>query len=301
VAARRQQAVPLSAARRQLSARLIGAGVAALLLVAAAGVASGLALLVVRPSPEPAADQAFADLPTPSPTENPTPAAAPTAEPTAAGPTAVSTAAAPTAKPTAAAGPPRGAVALTFDAGADRGYAQDILDVLASARAPSSFGITGEWAQQNADLVQRMAAEGHLVINHTLDHRSFTGLSDERGGLAAARRRAELEQADRIIAPLIGHTTRPWYRLPYGDDDAQVVQDVAPSGFTRKVGWTVDSGGWRGWPADDILSHCLLAAEPGAIYVLHVGADSQDRLALGPLIAGLRQRGYSFATVAELP
>ncbi|HTD80019.1 MAG TPA: polysaccharide deacetylase family protein, partial [Chloroflexota bacterium] len=241
------------------------------------------------------------DLPTPSPTENPTPAAAPTAEPTAAGPTAVSTAAAPTAKPTAAAGPPRGAVALTFDAGADRGYAQDILDVLATARAPSSFGITGEWAQQNADLVQRMAAEGHLVINHTLDHRSFTGLSDERGGLAAARRRAELEQADRIIAPLIGHTTRPWYRLPYGDDDAQVVQDVAPSGFTRKVGWTVDSGGWRGWPADDILSHCLLAAEPGAIYVLHVGADSQDRLALGPLIAGLRQRGYSFATVAELP
>ena len=297
MAARRQQAVPLSAARRQLSARLIGAGVAALLLVAAAGVASGLALLVVRPSPEPAADQAFADLPTPSPSQNATPATAPTA----AAPTAVPTAAAPTALPTAAAGPPRGAVALTFDAGADRGYAQDILDVLATARAPSSFGITGDWAQQNRDLVQRMAAEGHLVINHTLDHRSFTGLSDERGGLAAARRRAELEQADRIIAPLIGHTTRPWYRLPYGDDDAQVVEDVAPTGFTRKVGWTVDSGGWRGWPADDILSHCLLAAEPGAIYVLHVGADSQDRLALGPLIAGLLQRGYSFATVAELP
>jgi peptidoglycan/xylan/chitin deacetylase (PgdA/CDA1 family) len=298
--------VPLSAARRQLSARLIGAGVAALLLVAAAGVASGLALLVVRPSPEPAADQAFADLQTPSPSQNataatPPTAAAPTAVPTAAAPTAVPTAAAPTALPTAAASPPRGAVALTFDAGADRGYAQDILDVLATARAPSSFGITGDWAQQNRDLVQRMAAEGHLVINHTLDHRSFTGLSDERGGLAAARRRAELEQADRIIAPLIGHTTRPWYRLPYGDDDAQVVEDVAPTGFTRKVGWTVDSGGWRGWPADDILSHCLLAAEPGAIYVLHVGADSQDRLALGPLIAGLRQRGYSFATVAELP
>ena len=297
MAARRQQAVPLSAARRQLSARLIGAGVAALLLVAAAGVASGLALLVVRPSPEPAADQAFADLQTPSTTQNATPATAPTA----AAPTTVPTAAAPTALPTAAAGPPRGAVALTFDAGADRGYAQDILDVLATARAPSSFGITGDWAQQNRDLVQRMAAEGHLVINHTLDHRSFTGLSDERGGLAAARRRAELEQADRIIAPLIGHTTRPWYRLPYGDDDAQVVEDVAPTGFTRKVGWTVDSGGWRGWPADDILSHCLMAAEPGAIYVLHVGADSQDRLALGPLIAGLRQRGYSFATVAELP
>src|SRR5438874_1216559 len=83
--------------RRQLSARLIGAGVAALLLVAAAGVASGLALLVVRPSPEPAADQAFADLPTSSPTQSPTPATAPTA----AALTVVPTAAAPTALPTA--------------------------------------------------------------------------------------------------------------------------------------------------------------------------------------------------------
>jgi peptidoglycan-N-acetylglucosamine deacetylase len=282
--------VPRSAARRYVSVTVIGASIAALLLVAAVGAALVLPLMAVQPSPEPPpADQAFADLPTPSPTDNPIPTA-----------TVAPVAVAPTAVPTAAAVPLKGAIALTFDAGADRGYAQDILDVLATARARSSFGITGEWAQHNPDLVERMAAEGHLVINHTLDHRSFTGLSDERGGLAAARRRSELEQADRIIAPLIGHSTRPWYRLPYGDDDAQIAEDVAPTGFTRKVGWTVDSGGWRGWPAEDILSHCLLAAEPGAIYVLHVGADSQDRLALGPLIAGLRQRGYGFATVAEL-
>ena len=293
-------------ARNNVPVKVIGAGIAALLLVAAMGVAVLLPRLTLRPSPTPvadsavanlpppAADNAFASLPTPPTPDNPAPTA--TAKPSPTRP-----AVAPTGVPTATAAPLRGVIALTFDAGADRGYAEDILDVLAAAHARSSFGITGEWARQNADLVRRMAAEGHLVINHTLDHRSFTGLSDERGGLAAARRRAELEQADAIIAPMIGHTTRPWYRLPFGDDDAQVAGDVAPSGFTRKVGWTVDSGGWRGWPADDILSHCLQAAEPGAIYVLHVGADSQDRLALGPLIVGLRGRGYSFATVAELP
>ena len=194
-----------------------------------------------------------------------------------------------------------GVVALTFDAGADRGYAEDILDLLATAHAPSSFGITGEWAAHNPDLVRRMAAEGHLVINHTLNHRSFTGLSDGAGGIPAARRRAELEQADAVIAPLIGHTTKPWYRLPYGDEDTQVIQDVASVGFTRQVGWTVDSGGWRGWAAAEIVRHCLVAAAPGAIYVLHVGKDSQDGLALQPLISGLRERGYGFATIAELP
>ena len=286
--------MPLLAARTDVSAKVIGASIAAVLLVAVTGVVILLPRLAVGPSPTSAADRAFANLPAPWATDNPAPVAT-------AGPTAPPRALAPTAAPTAAARPLKGVVALTFDAGADRGYAEDILDLLATAHAGASFGITGEWAKHNPDLVRRMAAEGHLVINHTLDHRSFTGLSDEGAGLAAARRRAELEQADALIAPLIGHTTRPWYRLPYGDDDARVAEDVAPTGFTRKVGWTVDSGGWRGWTAADILRHCLQAAEPGAIYVLHVGENSQDRLALGPLIAGLRERGYSFATVAELP
>ena len=294
--------MPLRAVRKHVSAKVIGASLTAVLIVAVAGVAPLLPRLAVNPSPAAPADLAFADLPASSATDTPAPVATATLQAAALTvmPTATLGAMAPAA-PTAAPRPLKGIVALTFDAGADRGYAEDILDLLATAHVGASFGITGEWAKHNPDLVRRMAAEGHLVVNHTLDHRSFTGLSDQGTGLAAASRRAELEQADALIAPLIGHTTRPWYRLPYGDDDARVAEDVASTGFTRKVGWTVDSGGWRGWTAADILRHCLVAAEPGAIYVLHVGADSQDRLALGSLIAGLRERGYGFATVAELP
>ena len=188
----------------------------------------------------------------------------------------------------------RGDVALTFDAGADRGYAEDILDILQEQRVPASFGITGVWAKANPDLVRRMAADGHLVFNHTLDHRSFTGVSDRLGGLSAAHRRAELEDADAIIAPLLGHTTRPWYRLPYGDDDAQVAADVAPDGYVHKIGWTVDSLGWRGSLSSDILARCLKLAAPGAVYVFHVGRASQDAIALPQIIHGLRDAGFGF-------
>src|SRR5207237_10935132 len=80
-----------------------------------------------------------------------------------------------TPMPQASTGP---SVALTFDAGADRGYAEDILDVLLETRVLASFGVTGNWAKANPDLVRRMVAHGHLVFNHTLDHRSFTGVSD---------------------------------------------------------------------------------------------------------------------------
>jgi peptidoglycan/xylan/chitin deacetylase (PgdA/CDA1 family) len=190
-------------------------------------------------------------------------------------------------------------VALTFDAGADRGYADDILDVLQEQRVVASFGITGNWAKANPDLVRRMAAEGHMVFNHTLDHRSFTGVSDARGGLSSAARRTELDEADAIIAPLLGQSTRPFYRLPYGDDDARVSSDVAPDGYTRKVGWTVDSLGWRGAQSADIVARCLKLATPGAVYVFHVGRTSQDAIALPQIIHALRDRGFGFRRVDQ--
>jgi peptidoglycan/xylan/chitin deacetylase (PgdA/CDA1 family) len=248
--------------------------------------------------PPQATPAALAEPPTPEPAEAAEPAAtAPAAEEAAPAPGAET----PALKPLPSRSPESGpAVALTFDAGADRGYAEDILDTLRAAGVPASFGVTGRWAEENPDLVRRMAADGHQVINHTVDHRSFTGLSDELGGLPAAKRRQELEDADAILAPLIGHTTRPWYRLPYGDDADGISADVASTGFTRKAGWTVDSLGWRGLNAGDIVAHCLKLAEPDAIYVFHVGSTSQDSLALPRIIAGVRERGLGFATLEGL-
>ena len=73
--------------------------------------------------------------------------------------------------------------------------------------------------------------------------------------------------------------------------------DLEPAGYTRKVGWTVDSLGWRGTQAPDIVAHCLKLAAPGAIYVFHVGRASQDAIALADVIHGLRERGFSFRRV----
>ncbi len=195
---------------------------------------------------------------------------------------------------------PAGVVALTFDGGADRGYAEDILDTLRDEGVPASFGITGQWASANPDLVSRMGAEGHLVINHTLDHRSFTGLSDRLGGLSPERRRQELLDGDAIIAPLVGHSTCPWYRLPYGDGDRNVAEDVAPIGYSQQVGWTVDSLGWRGATIQAIVDRCLRLAALDAVCVMHVGVGSRDGPALPQVIEGLRDQGYGFATVAAL-
>ena len=196
--------------------------------------------------------------------------------------------------------PARRAIALTFDGGADRGYAERILDILAANGVRASFGITGQWARANPDLARRIGAEGHQVINHTDDHRSWTGVSDRLGGLGPDERVAELDRADAAIAPLIGHSTRPWFRSPYGDYDAAALAQLAASGYAYNVMWTIDTLGWNGLPPGAILSRVLLNAQPGAIVLMHVGSGSADAIALQAVIDGLRADGYSFATVEEL-
>ncbi len=191
-------------------------------------------------------------------------------------------------------------VVLTLDAGADRGNAAQILDILAAKNVKASFGITGLWARDNPDLVRRIGAEGHHVINHTLDHRSFTGLSDGRGGLGADARIAELEQADAIFAPLLGTSARPWFRPPYGEYDAAVAGQLAAAGYYYNLLWTIDTQGWNGASTRAILDRTFAGAAPGAIVLMHVGSGSRDAEALGPMIDGLRARGYRFATAAEL-
>jgi peptidoglycan/xylan/chitin deacetylase (PgdA/CDA1 family) len=192
------------------------------------------------------------------------------------------------------------AVSLTFDAGADRGYAELILDILRDEQVPASFGMTGIWAEQNGDLVQRMVEEGHELINHTWAHRSFTGFSPRTRPMSVAERRLDLDRTEELLVGLAGKSTRPFFRPPYGDLDAGTFKDVADAGYDYTIMWTVDSFGWNKLPANGIVERCLSRAEAGAIYIFHVGIESQDAQALGPIIAGLRDRGFLMVTVTDL-
>lgn len=99
---------------------------------------------------------------------------------------------------------------------------------------------------------------------------------------------------------IAGATTKPYFRPPYGDYDASVNADVGARGYQYNVMWTVDSLGWNGLSASAIRQRCLAGAQPGAVYIFHVGSASQDANALSSVIDGLRARGYRFATLDAL-
>ncbi len=191
-------------------------------------------------------------------------------------------------------------VALTFDAGSDAGNTTQILQILAANGIKGSFSLTGLWSQAHPDLVKAIADGGHLLMNHTQDHQSFTGLSTGTGPLSTKDRIAELDEADLTIRSIAGRTTKPYFRPPYGDTDGSVLCDAYAAGYNYVVMWTVDTLGWNGASVGQIVQTSLSKAKPGAIYIMHVGSESQDAAALQQVIDGLKAQGYSFGTIADI-
>lgn len=198
-------------------------------------------------------------------------------------------------------GPPSPrAVALTFDAGADRGFAPRILRTLERAHIRATFGMTGKWASANKDLLRRIARDHDAFINHTYDHRSFTGYSTNTAPLTVKERTWEITQTARIVHAVTGRQIKPYFRPPYGDYDQATLQLLSRLGYHYMVMWTLDSLGWEHLPSRAILQRCLTDVKPGTILLMHVGSQSQDAFALPALIKDLKRRGYHFVTVPQM-
>jgi peptidoglycan/xylan/chitin deacetylase (PgdA/CDA1 family) len=197
-------------------------------------------------------------------------------------------------------GEERPVVALTFDAGSDAGWTSRILDLLAARGVKASFGLTGRWVEQQPQLARRIVDEGHVVINHTRGHPSFTGFSTGSAPLATSERLAELRSAEDVIRGLTGADARPWFRPPYGDYDDSVLVDVASAGYGFVVMWSIDSLGWRGLDPAQVAARTIGGLRPGAIVLMHVGSASTDADALPAVLDALDARGLRPVTVAEL-
>lgn len=67
---------------------------------------------------------------------------------------------------------------LTFDAGYEAGYTEQILDVLKKHDVKAAFFVVGTYIENNPELVRRMAEEGHIVGNHTWHHYNMSQIAD---------------------------------------------------------------------------------------------------------------------------
>ena len=71
-------------------------------------------------------------------------------------------------------------VAITFDDGPHKTYTPLLLDGLKERGVRATFFVVGCQVVKDPDIVQRMAAEGHQVGNHSYDHAALNQLTSRQ-------------------------------------------------------------------------------------------------------------------------
>lgn len=184
-------------------------------------------------------------------------------------------------------------VALTFDDGPDPAGAQRTLDVLAEKQVPGTFFVTGRELEKHPDLGRKIAEAGHEIGNHTYSHERMVLVSP---GFVAE----EIEKTDALIRAT-GYQGDIHFRPPNGKKLLALPRYLEEHD-RKTITWDVEPDS-AGTPAkEQILTETLERTRPGSIILLHpmYAGRGQTREALGPLIDGLRERGYRFVTVSAL-
>jgi peptidoglycan/xylan/chitin deacetylase (PgdA/CDA1 family) len=185
-------------------------------------------------------------------------------------------------------------IALTFDGGSGAQGAASVLATLKAAHVPATFFLTGDFARSFPKAVAAISAGRYLVGNHTMSHLHLTQLS-------SVTATDQINDAEDQLDAVLGGIRRPWFRFPFGEYDSRTLRLVHNLGYGA-IGWTVDTLGWQGKQAggvDDIVTRVHAALRPGAIVLMHLGANPDDGTtydadALQAVIAMVRSAGYSF-------
>ncbi len=192
--------------------------------------------------------------------------------------------------------PSDGTVALTFDDAPDNHFTPMILDVLKKEGIRATFFVVGSRAMKHPEIMQRIVAEGHVIGNHSYDHANLPKLTD-------AAFREQITKTDRVIKEYTGYTPS-YIRPPYGNISEEQLKWLA-SHHRKVVNWNVDSVDWKGLNVDEVCANVLPFTKAGSIILQHSGGGKGENLlgtveALPHIIAAVREKGLSFATVAEM-
>ena len=184
---------------------------------------------------------------------------------------------------------------LTFDAGYEAGYTEQILDVLKKHDVKAAFFVVGNYIEQNPELVRRMLREGHIVGNHTYHHYDMSKLSDE------AAFNQELTSLETLYRETTGEDLPRYYRPPQGIYSEKNLEMAQKLGY-RTVFWSLAYVDWYqdNQPTDEqAFSKLLPRIHPGAVVLLHSTSQTNARI-LDTLLSKWEEMGYSFGTLDEL-
>lgn len=186
---------------------------------------------------------------------------------------------------------------LTFDEGYEyNNNTAKILDTLKAKGVKAAFFVTGAYVKSNLDLVNRMANEGHLVCNHSVNHlnqvdaiKNPKKLEDDITGLQT------------LYKEKTGNNLASFMRPPEGVYSERTLKFINDMGY-RPVFW---SFAYKDWLRDNqpdkkfAIEKITGQFHPGSVLLLHAVSNTNAEI-LGEIIDKAVNMGYRFGSLYEL-
>lgn len=183
-------------------------------------------------------------------------------------------------------------VYLSFDEGYEAGYTNQILDTLKENNVSATFFITAHYLNTASDLVERMLAEGHIVGNHTVNHKSMPSLSDEQV-------KSEVLKLHQTVYEKFAYEMK-YIRPPMGEFSERTLTLTNSIGY-KTVMWSLAYDDWdenNQGREEYATAKILDNIHNGAIILLHANSKDNANI-LGNIIKQVRNMGYEFRSLDE--
>ena len=181
---------------------------------------------------------------------------------------------------------------ITFDLGYEAGYTENILDTLKSNGVKATFFITAHYLNTNTDLVKRMIEEGHIVGNHTVNHKVLPDISE-------AEIEKEIMDLHTILYEKTGYEMK-YVRPPKGEYSEYVLKKCNELGYKTVMwsfaydDWDENKQGRTEYGKEKILSNL----HNGEIMLLH-GTSKDNMEILDECIKEIKKEGYTIKSLDE--
>ena len=224
-----------------------------------------------------------------------------------------------------------GTIYLTFDTGS-QSQAQLIADTLRRHHAKATFFLANEKTVRGdysldpawAPYWKMLRDEGHAFGSHTFDHvyalrdlgqgrmevrPQFGPQAGKTLAWTSAEYCSELRRVDDRFRELTGAALDPFWRAPGGKLTPATLAAGQACGYAHAgwapAGFSGDELSSERVSNDALLKRALDGLRDGDIFVAHLGIwsrkDPWAPAVLEPLLSGLEQKGYCFATLRDHP
>ena len=183
-------------------------------------------------------------------------------------------------------------VYLTFDEGYEAGNTAQILEILKNNNVKATFFITAHYANTQPELVKQMINEGHIIGNHTVNHKSMPDLTDDKV-------KSEIMDLHLAIYEKFGYEMK-YIRPPMGEFSERTLNIINTNGY-KTVMWSFAYEDWneQSQPDEEMAKEKILAnIHPGEIMLLHGNSKTNTNI-LDAVIKEIKNKGYEIKSLDQ--